>query len=58
MAMVHKSITALLANVFRSDKPSEASMLEWAKTEYGNDWQYAYHFILPKISKKHKDLNK
>ena len=32
--MVHKSITALLANVFRSDKPSEASMLEWAKTEY------------------------
>lgn len=56
--MVHKSITALLANVFRSDKPSEASMLEWAKTEYGNDWQYAYHFILPKISKKHKDLNK
>ena len=21
-------------------------MLTYAKTEYGNDWQYAYHFML------------
>jgi hypothetical protein len=24
----------------------EKDMLTWAKTEYGNDWEYAYRYML------------
>jgi hypothetical protein len=35
-----------LLGSFRSTTTFEKEMLTYAKTEYGNDWQYAYHFML------------
>lgn len=34
-------------------------MLQWAKIEYGKEWQYAYYHVLPKlINNKEKEINK
>ena len=52
-----KKVNKVLRYLFGS-KTFNHDYQVWAKTEYGNDWQYAYYFILPKISKKGKDLNK
>jgi len=30
----------------KSGKSSRNELLTWAKTEYGNDWQFAYNFML------------
>ena len=27
-------------------KGGRSDLLQWAKTEYGNDWQYAYHYMI------------
>lgn len=29
-----------------SRKANEADMLTYAKTEYANDWEYAFHYML------------
>ena len=29
-----------------SNKSYRGELLTWAKTEYGNDWQYAYDYML------------
>jgi len=48
-----------LADFFRDKSVSEAQMLQWAKTEYGKEWEYAYYHILPTITKKNrKGVNK
>lgn len=45
-----KSIIDGLVSMFgRNSSRWEKDMLTWAKTEYKNDWQFAYHYML-----KHK----
>lgn len=46
-----KNIVAQLMNLVRVNRTDD-QMLVWAKTEYGKEWEYAYHHILPKIIKK------
>ena len=38
---------------------SRNDLLTWAKTEYGNDWQYAYRFMLDHNGRapNHRELN-
>jgi len=47
--MVYKSLIGLvsLLGQFRilNMNSSEKDMLTYAKTEYGNDWQYAFHYM-------------
>jgi len=47
-----KNIMARITSFLTSNRVSEEQMLVWAKTEYGKDWAYAYHQILPRIIKK------
>jgi|TARA_B110000444_G_scaffold60236_1_gene56084 hypothetical protein len=47
-------IWAHLAEIFRSKSVSEDQMIQWAKTEYGKEWQYAYYHILPKLTNKNR----
>jgi hypothetical protein len=49
-----------LTDLFRSrNSVSETQMLQWAKTEYGKEWQYAYYHVLPNLIKnKEKGVNK
>jgi len=47
--MVYKSLIGLVSllgqfRVFDLNS-SEKDMLTYAKTEYGNDWQYAFHYM-------------
>ena len=36
-----------LVDIFTKSKTKEkTNMMIWAKTEYGNDWQFAYQFML------------
>jgi len=36
-----------LVNIFTKSKTrQESNMMTWAKTEYGNDWQFAYQCML------------
>lgn len=42
--MATKLYTSLVS-MFGTKRPCERDMLTWAKTEYGTDWQYAYHHI-------------
>ena len=47
--MVYKSLIGLVSllgqfRVFDLNS-SETDMLTYAKTEYGNDWQYAFHYM-------------
>ena len=36
-----------LVNIFTKSKTrQESNMMTWAKTEYGNDWQFAYQYML------------
>ena len=42
-------ITTGLMSMFGNKSPKttfEQEMLTYAKTEYGKDWQYAYHYML------------
>lgn len=42
-----KSVTKVLRQLFGSvDSRTKNSYLTWAKTEYGNDWQFAYDHML------------
>jgi hypothetical protein len=43
--MLFNGLVSLLGNPSPS-KAFEKEMLTYAKTEYGNDWQYAYHYML------------
>ncbi len=43
--MLFNSLVSLLGNPSPS-KAFEKEMLTYAKTEYGNDWRYAYHYML------------
>ena len=45
--MVERLFTGLVSLLgYRSQTTFEKEMLTYAKTEYGKDWQYAYHFML------------
>ena len=45
--MVERLFTGLVSLLgYRSQTTFEKEMLTYAKTEYGRDWQYAYHFML------------
>jgi|TARA_B100000282_G_C31397552_1_gene338569 hypothetical protein len=46
-----KSIIAQIVSFLRPSRTSEQQMIIWAKTEYGKEWQYAYNYILPNITK-------
>ena len=49
-----KNIMARITSFLTSNRVSEEQMLVWAKTEYGKDWAYAYHQILPRIIRERK----
>ena len=43
----HGTLLSGLMSWMRSGKvTSRNDLLTWAKTEYGNDWRYAYEFML------------
>ena len=45
--MVEKLFTGLVSLLgYRSQSAFEKEMLTYAKTEYGNDWRYAYQYML------------
>jgi len=45
--MAHLNLSGLMSWMNRGMTDSHRnSLLTWAKTEYGNDWQYAYNFML------------
>jgi hypothetical protein len=43
--MLFNGLVSLLGNPSPS-KAFEKEMLTYAKTEYGSDWQFAYHYML------------
>lgn len=40
-----KTMTKILVSMFGRNKSRENELLTWAKTEYGNDWRYAYQVM-------------
>lgn len=40
-----KKLYNSLVSMFGRKSPSDNDMLIWAKTEYANDWQWAYHYM-------------
>ena len=42
--MLFNSLVSLFGRSSR--KANEADMLTYAKTEYANDWEYAFHYML------------
>ena len=44
-AKLFAGLVSLLGNPSPT-KAFEKEMLTYAKTEYGSDWQYAYHYML------------
>ena len=44
MKNVYKVLRFLFGSGINSSK--HESYRIWAKTEYGNDWQYAYHYMI------------
>ena len=38
-------VTKVLRKLFGSKPSDQSSFLVWAKTEYGNDWRYAYQHL-------------
>jgi hypothetical protein len=40
-----KTMTKILMSMFRRNKSRDSDLLIWAKTEYGNDWHYAYQHM-------------
>jgi hypothetical protein len=45
--MTHFNISGLMSWMKRGMTDSHRNqLLTWAKTEYGNDWEYAYQFML------------
>jgi hypothetical protein len=38
-----KSLYKFLRNVLLSRHATDAELIRWAQTEYGNDWQTAYY---------------
>ena len=49
-----KSITNILVSMFGRNKSRENELLTWAKTEYGNDWRFAYQHMLDNHGKAPK----
>mgnify|MGYP000294696094 FL=1 len=43
--MTFNGLVSLLGNPLPTGK-FEKEMLTYAKTEYGKDWQFAYHYML------------
>ena len=43
--MLFNGLVSLLGNPSPT-RAFEKEMLTYAKTEYGNDWRYAYHYML------------
>jgi len=52
--MAKKLFNSLVSMFGRSYKSSENELLVWAKTEYGNDWRYAYQHMLENKGKAPK----
>jgi len=44
--MMKSIINGLVSMFGRNSTGWEKDMLTWAKTEYGNDWEYAYRYML------------
>jgi hypothetical protein len=43
--MLFNGLVSLLGNPSPT-RTFEKEMLTYAKTEYGNDWRYAYHYMI------------
>ena len=69
MTRTLSALVTAISDVFTPSTTSDAQLLLWAKTEYGNDWQYAYRWMkenpgtvpfnkpVNKIVKKEKKYN-
>ena len=45
MTRTLSALVTAISDVFTPSGTSDAQLLLWAKTEYGNDWQYAYRWM-------------
>ena len=45
MTRTLSALVTAISDVFTPSTTSDAQLLLWAKTEYGNDWQYAYRWM-------------
>ena len=69
MTRTLSALVTAISDVLTPSTTSDAQLLLWAKTEYGNDWQYAYRWMkenpgtvpfnkpVNKIVKKEKKYN-
>lgn len=44
--MTESVMSALVNYINGGNKGRDNGYLQWAKTEYGRDWQYAYQFMI------------
>ena len=52
-----KKVFTVLRQLFGS-KPSTETRLQWAKTEYGRDWRWAYEHLVATRGQSPKDIGK
>tara|TARA_A200000159_G_scaffold164391_1_gene193809 strand:- start:1926 stop:2153 length:228 start_codon:yes stop_codon:yes gene_type:complete len=45
MTRTLSALVTAISDVFVTKGSSDADLLLWAKTEYGNDWQYAFQWM-------------
>ena len=45
MTRTLSALVTAISDVLTPRNTSDAQLLLWAKTEYGNDWQYAYRWM-------------
>tara|TARA_A100001011_G_scaffold239234_1_gene247207 strand:- start:715 stop:942 length:228 start_codon:yes stop_codon:yes gene_type:complete len=45
MTRTLSALVTAISDVFVTKSSSDADLLLWAKTEYGNDWQYAFQWM-------------
>ena len=45
MTRTLSALVTAISDVFTPSGTSDAQLLLWAKTEYGNDWRYAFNWM-------------
>ncbi len=45
MTRTLSALVTAISDVFTTKTASDADLLLWAKTEYGDDWQYAFQWM-------------
>lgn len=70
MTRILSALIAAVSGVFTTKTTSDADLILWAKTEYSNDWRYAFQWMkehpgsvpfnrpnIKNIAKQEKKLN-